>query len=571
MNRRTVFFVSIAVLSAASVRAQSTSLASVDSNGVQGNNYSGTYGDAISADGRFVAFGSGATNLVAGGSPLQWEIFRHDRVTGSTVLASIDTSGVVGPAGSYYPSISADGSAVAFESDSGFNTGDTNGRTDVFVHDFVAGTTTRMSVDSNGNQWGADSCHAAAISGDARFVAFHKIHPTTKYHHRTDVYVHDRQTGQTSVVNVNTSGVQTAGLYSTDPAISFDGRWIAFSSSATDLVSGDANAAYDVFLRDMQLGVTTRVSVDSSGAEGDGDSLDPSISSDGRFVAFSSVATNLAPGDLNAHADVFVHDSLTGGTLLASVGLNGVGANADCVAPSISADGRFVSFQSSASNLVAGDTNNQADVFVRDLLLGTTVRASLGVGGDSNGQSEFAHISADGRSISFVSFASNLVVGDTNGTFDVFVRDQGCTFADFTYCTAKTNSLGCTPNIASSGAPSASAGSGFVVGATQVLNNKSGLFFYSLAGRNAAPFQGGTLCVKLPVARTALQDSGGNPPPNDCSGSYTIDFNAYIASGADPALVVGAIVDGQFWARDPGFSPPDNTSLSNAIEFVICE
>ncbi len=138
------------------------------------------------------------------------------------------------------------------------------------------------------------------------------------------------------------------------------------------------------------------------------------------------------------------------------------------------------------------------------------------------------------------------------------------------YCTAKVNSNGCTPTIGWSGAPSASASSGFSISATNVLNNKSGLFFYSSNGQQAAPFQGGTLCVKLPLKRTALQSSNGNPPPNDCSGSYSIDFNEYVASGVDPALVAGSTIDGQYWARDPGFSAPNNTSLSNALHVTLC-
>jgi Tol biopolymer transport system component len=425
MLRPVLTILSIASFIGSAAPAQTTTRVSVDSSGAQGNNYSGTYGDAISADGRFVAFGSGATNLVAGGSPLQWEIFRHDNATGATALVSVDAAGTPGPAGSFYPSISADGSVVAFESDSGFGTGDSNGRTDIFVHDFTNGVTALMSLSPNGTQW-ADACHNAAISGDGRFVAFHKLHPTTMYHFRTDVYVRDRVAGTTAVVNVNTSGVQTGGTYSSDPSISFDGRYIAFASTATDLVSGDTNASYDIFVRDMQLGATVRASVDSLGNQGNDDSLDPSISSDGRFVAFSSTATNLVPGDVNGHADVFVHDLVSGATVLASVDSNGAQANADCLNPSLSADGRFVSFHSTASNLVPGDTNNVDDVFVRDLLLGTTTCASIGLANaPANGASDRASISADGRFISFVSFASNLVAGDTNGTYDVFVRDRG--------------------------------------------------------------------------------------------------------------------------------------------------
>ena len=138
-----------------------------------------------------------------------------------------------------------------------------------------------------------------------------------------------------------------------------------------------------------------------------------------------------------------------------------------------------------------------------------------------------------------------------------------------TYCTAKTNSAGCTPVIGSIGSPSVSGASSFHVTASNELNNKSGLFFYGLNGQLSSPFQGGYLCVKAPTTRTFVQDSGGNPPPNDCSGNYAIDFGAYIASGANPSLVTGAVLDGQYWGRDDGFAPPNNTSLSDAIHILL--
>ncbi|MBI5433669.1 MAG: hypothetical protein HZA52_12635 [Planctomycetes bacterium] len=154
-------------------------------------------------------------------------------------------------------------------------------------------------------------------------------------------------------------------------------------------------------------------------------------------------------------------------------------------------------------------------------------------------------------------------------SLDALLLDVEHAPAPSTYCTAKTNSVGCTPSIGSTGTPSASAPSGFVIHATDVLNQKSGLFFYSQHGKQAVPFQGGTLCVKAPLKRTSVQSSGGNPPPNDCSGAFALDFNAYIHSGADPALGAGDSVQGQWWYRDPGFSPPNNTGFSNAIDIVI--
>jgi hypothetical protein len=145
-----------------------------------------------------------------------------------------------------------------------------------------------------------------------------------------------------------------------------------------------------------------------------------------------------------------------------------------------------------------------------------------------------------------------------------------CTGNVTIYCTAKTNSSGCVPAINTSGlsAPSASLGSGFVVGATNILNAKFGLLFYSKTAAASSPFQGGLLCAQPPLVRTAVQNSAGTAP---CGGTFALDFNAYIASGKDPALVSGQQVWAQYWSRDPGFAPPDNTNLTNAVNFVICQ
>jgi hypothetical protein len=151
-----------------------------------------------------------------------------------------------------------------------------------------------------------------------------------------------------------------------------------------------------------------------------------------------------------------------------------------------------------------------------------------------------------------------------------------CTGDPTRYCVAKTNSLGCVPAIAVSGAPSASAGVGFTVSASNVRNNKSGLLFYSVTGRQAVPFQGGTLCAKPPVRRTPASGSGGTPPPvNDCSGVYHIDMNAFavgaLGGSPHPSLLVAAtLVRCQWWGRDPGFPAPLNTTLSDAVEYILC-
>ena len=137
------------------------------------------------------------------------------------------------------------------------------------------------------------------------------------------------------------------------------------------------------------------------------------------------------------------------------------------------------------------------------------------------------------------------------------------------YCTAKSNSVGCVPEIDFLGTPSASAGSGFFLQATGVLNRKSGFLIYGTTGRQAARFFGGTLCVETPLHRTIAQSSGGSATGNDCTGVYSFDFNARIASGIDPLLGVGTTVNAQYYSRDPGFAPPNNVGLTDAIEFTI--
>ncbi|MDH4063431.1 MAG: hypothetical protein OEW19_03460, partial [Acidobacteriota bacterium] len=214
-------------------------------------------------------------------------------------------------------------------------------------------------------------------------------------------------------------------------AISADGRWVAFRSLASNLVAGDTNGHADVFVHDRGTGETRRVSVGSGSAEGDGDSEEPTISADGRWVAFSSWASNLVVGDTNLRRDVFVHDQQTGTTTRVSVGTGGAQGNGDGQFPSISADGRWVAFESRASNLVPGDTNLSWDVLVHDRETGTTTRVSVGSGGaEGNGDSSYASISGDGRWVAFRSYASNLVPRDTNRGInpisgaDVFLHDR---------------------------------------------------------------------------------------------------------------------------------------------------
>lgn len=385
---------------------------------------------SISADGRFVVF-EGSGGSPGGAEPSQLsEVLVRDLASSSTVVVSVfyESSHATGDGVSQSPSISADGRFVAFASDArNLVEGDTNLSTDVFVRDMETGTTTRVSQDSNGNQ-GKYGSEYPSISADGRYVAFSSVNNLVAddSNEAADVFVRDIHTGTIVRVSVDSSGNQGNGM-SLIPSISADGRYVAFMSSSSDLVPSDTNSAADVFVRDLRAGTTVRVSLDSEGNEGNDSSFGPSISADGRHVAFVSDASNLVGRDTNEAWDVFVRDLETNTTMRVSVSDAGEEGNRPYPSynPSISADGRYVAFQSSASNLVDDDTNGVADVFVRDVHAGITTCISVtgsGILGDRDSRSP--SISADGRFVTFHSSASDLVAGDTNKVRDVFVRDR---------------------------------------------------------------------------------------------------------------------------------------------------
>jgi Tol biopolymer transport system component len=392
--------------------------------GVQGDGNS--YVPSISSDGRNVTFESIATNLVAGDTNGVSDIFVRDRLTETTYLVSRNSAGEKGNLESYSPAISADSRYVTFQSfATNLVAGDTNTADDIFVRDRQTGTTTRVSKNSAGVQ-GDGASRYPSISADGRYVTFQSSATTlvsgdTNGVH--DIFVRDRNTGTTYLVSKSSDGIQ-GNDESTYPSISADGRYVAFESIATNLVSGDTNGV-DVFVRDRQTGTATRVSKSSTGAEANGNSYSPAISADGRYVVFESAATNLVAGDTNVKNDIFVRDRNTGTTTRVSKSSAGVEANDISYYPVITADGRYVTFKSSATNLVSGDTNGVDDIFVRDRNTGTTTlvsRSSSGAQGDD--ASDIPAISADGRYVTFESIATNLVPGDVNGVWDIFVRDR---------------------------------------------------------------------------------------------------------------------------------------------------
>jgi hypothetical protein len=406
-----------------------TDRASVDSSGAQATDES--WNASISGNGRFVVFESPAGNLVADDTNGLWDVFVHDRQTGQTTRVSVDADGnqVNGTVIVYgNTDISADGRYIAFHSGSyGLVPGNIN--EGLYVKDRLTGEIDLVSVDSQGNP-GKYQSDMPAISADGRYVTFKSLSSTlvpNDTNEDADIFVHDRQTAQTTRVSVNSAGqqAQSPAFGSDMPAISADGRYVAFESYATNLVAGDTNTASDIFVHDRQTGQTTRVSVDSAGKQANGNSSWAAISADGRYVSFASAAGNLVSGDSNNEYDIFVHDRQTGQTSRVSVSSNGTQATGGSLRNTLSADGRYVAFDSDAANLVPGDTNDATDIFLHDRTTGITTRVSVNsANGQGAGRSLWPGLSDDGRSVVFMSGAANLVPADTNDLTDTFVRGE---------------------------------------------------------------------------------------------------------------------------------------------------
>lgn len=398
-------------------------IVSVSSSGRGGDRPSS--GPASNASGGVVAFYSDATNLVAGDSNHVRDVFVRVRDGDLTERVSVSSAGVQANRASHAvggaPGLSADGELVAFYSlATNLVPEDTNGQADVFVRDRGAGTTEVASVSSGGALGNGPSV-LPALSGDGRFVAFQSL-ATNLVDDDTngvaDIFVRDRQEGATERV----CGMQP-NRGSSSPAISGDGRFVAFASAATNLVAGDINDKIDVFVCDRNTGTLEIVSVNDAGVPGDGDSILPAISGDGRIVAFKSLADNLVEGDLNGVVDVFARNREASTTEMISASFRGANANDFSFPPSVSDDGRFVAFGSFANNLVAGEADIVANMYVRDRNIGRTLYVDVNAEGKlaNNGVPDIPPgVSGDGREIAFASTASNLTANDRNSVQDVF-------------------------------------------------------------------------------------------------------------------------------------------------------
>jgi HYR domain-containing protein/IPT/TIG domain-containing protein/WD40 repeat protein len=525
LGSRRLFVGFVVVVGSASAIAGTTTRVSVDSSGTEGNLRSGLSDDsvAISGDGRYVAFDSDASNLVAGDTNGRTDVFLRDRQTGTTTRVSVSSGGVEGNGNSARAAISSDGRWVVFRSTAtNLVAGDTNGFDDIFVRDTQAGTTVRVSTSSAGVQANGQ-CSTSSISTDGRFIAFASVATNLVAGDTNgvrDIFMVDRdvdgdgifdEAGQTSTfrASVATGGIE-ANAQSRAPALSGDARYCVFDSDATNLVAGDTNGVSDVFVFDRATNVTTRVSVDSSGTQSNGASSEPVVSSNGRFVMYQSDATNLVSGDTNGVTDIFVWDRNVALTVRVSVSSAGVEANGPSTDPAISPGARFTAFRSTATNLVAGDTNGVADAFVYDRQTATTTRVDLDSNGQQgNGDTFDPSVSNDGRVAVWTSASSNFVTGDTNAATDVFVHDAVDTSPPVIQCPSSVSAEcttpgggtvtfsvtafdGCDPNPVVACTPSS--GSTFLLGpttvnctATDVSSNVSSCSFVVTVADTQAP------------------------------------------------------------------------------------
>jgi len=394
--------------------------------------------------------------------------------------------------------------------------------------------TQRVSVGGGGVEGGGDS-RASSISADGRYVAFTSSAPNLvpgEANDNTDVFVVDRTTGAVERVSVRAGGEQ-GNADSFAASISADGRYVAFSSYASNLVTDDTYDKLDVFVKDRLSGALYRVSTDSDGAQANNDSRDPSISADGHHVAFASEASNLAPGDSNQASDVFVKDWVYGTVDRVSESSDGTFALGKSVTPSISANGRYVAFASDARNLVSGDTNLIQDVFVKDRSTRVISRVSIsddGEQGDSHSGTGRPSISADGRYVAFDSWASNLMPGDTNGYIDVFVSDR----ADGTLSLVSSNSEGVSGN-------GHSVGWGYDL---SISANGRYVAFSSVASNLVPDDTNDKLDVFVKdratgaVSRTSLRSDGGQSSEDSFFPSMSAD-GLYLTFSSEDSLVPG--------------------------------
>ncbi|BCA55149.1 hypothetical protein W02_22890 [Nitrospira sp. KM1] len=436
------------------VSATSTTAPLGEANGASGTD-NRSFDQGISGTGRFVVFDSLATNLVSAPSAngVNRQVYLHDRQTGLTEMVSVSSAGAAGDQDSLVAVVSDDGNIVVFDSFSAnLVTGDTNGVRDVFVRNRAAGTTVRISQPLTGGEVacvpsGLNDCNSfdPSISSDGTVIAFgsfRKLANDTDDEADVYVYVAGGSPTLTRITTANPGSTEPPTGSAGSPSVSADGRFVAFASQKKNLIAVDtADPFDDIFVYTVGTGVLRKVSIGFGGAAADGHSFGPSISGNGRFVAFWSEASNLVASDVGGFSDIFVVDTTAttlAPKLIANLALNQGDGNS--IWPSISRDGKLIAFDTEATNFDAAsqDNNGVRDAYIIDRSCSTDFgtpasapctfkRASIASDNNlGNGQSVFPALSGDGKYVAYYSDASNLIpgVGDTNGLRDAFVTKR---------------------------------------------------------------------------------------------------------------------------------------------------
>ena len=550
----------IAMASVASVRGQSTRRVSLAESGVE---TAGAHVAWLTADGRGVML-AGNHALDSGAPTPQALMYLVNTDTlkyrGSCALPQIVNGDLLDGA--------ANGRHVLISTIEPLVTPDANGLPDLFVLDLADCSVVRVSENSSGavgDQGALD--FGASISDDGRRVAFLSYSSnfvSGNADPRVDVYVKDLVSGTVLLASVSPAGDDSHypptipmgnnhGVQSAE--ISGDGRHVAFVSIADNLSPMDSNGWYDVFVFDVDSGLSDLISVNANGvAASIGGVGTPAISDDGRFVAFASSSPDLVPAfdpGLMTGA-FFVRDRRIGSTQLASWGVGSVPLNAaiDAWRLCITPNGRYVLFGTYASNVVPGDTNGSIDVFLTDMWMRTTVRASLSASGAEIPQGgRLAGLSDDGSRILFIA-GSDVVPGDTNNAPDAFLHDRTLPVAPAAnFCLPRASANGCTASLSTAGQPDTSGELPFFLTSVHAPNHRIGAVIWSFTAA-APPYGFGSICVAPPMRSLMHQTSAGNPGGGtDCSGFYSwrIDSPLMAAYGWTPGVMVHA----QLWIRDP--------------------
>lgn len=419
----------LALLPAFAAPASPITRVNIGPKGVESNNY--TDRPAITTDGGKVIYRSSGSNLVPKDSNGCADIFVYDVATGTTERVNASNFGALPNGHSDRPAISEDGGYLSFMSmANNLVPMDDNGDPDIFVRDVANDETHRVNLDNKGRQ-SSKPCGQPAQSPDGLYVAFvsdaselalRKSVPSER-DQRVEVYLRELTSARTYLVTELPTGAPANGD-SSMPSLSRGAKLIAYASVASNLVPGDTNGRQDVFLYDFTTKKTVLVSQGLDGKPANGPATSPMVAVDGSAVVFASAASNLVPNDTNGSLDIFRYEVKT--KTLTRVNTAADGAEADDFSdlPGISPDGQYVCFRSAATNLVPGDSNQTYDIFVKELKTGKVQRVSLDRDGkEANGFSTLSCISAGGKRVVFVSDATNLVPNDKNGTFDVFLRE----------------------------------------------------------------------------------------------------------------------------------------------------